>query len=197
MTAAAQRDAVPPPGGENYPNLTLLSVGLPFGRISAKDLSCLARAASAVGASELRLTPWRVLLVPVPSPGAAQTLAAALSRTHFILDPGDPRCRIAACPGSPACTRGTTAVREDAEVLAKALARSPMMATEGSGITLHVSGCEKGCAHPRKAQFTLVGRDGRYSLVRNGRASDCPVARDLTLDQAANLLIGQSAAGVP
>ena len=40
------------------------------------------------------------------------------------------------------------------------------------GVTIHVSGCAKGCAHRDKAAITLVGRDGRYDLVRNGRHSD-------------------------
>ncbi len=56
--------------------------------------------------------------------------------------------------------------------------------TEG-GVVLHVSGCEKGCAHPGAARVTLVGRDGRYDLVDDGVASDAPTLRNLTLAQAA------------
>ena len=49
---------------------------------------------------------------------------------------------------------------------------------------VHVSGCEKGCAHPAAAPVTLVARNGSYDLVLNGTASSPPVLRNLTLDQA-------------
>jgi len=51
---------------------------------------------------------------------------------------------------------------------------------------LHVSGCEKGCARPRKADVTLVGRDGGFDLVRGGKPGDVPARRGLTADALAN-----------
>jgi precorrin-3B synthase len=144
---------------------------VPFGRVAAEDLADLARAASVAGAEELRLTPWRAILIPVPTLTAAHTLSAQL--TAFILDSDDPRRRIAACPGAPACSHATTHTREDATTLAARLLPGP-------GIALHVSGCDKGCAHPRDAPITLVGRNGRYDVVRNGTASAPPSLRGLT-----------------
>ena len=157
----------------------VLGVGLPFGGISAEDFAMLASLATAAGARELRLTPWRAILVPFPTTEAAQALAAGLPADTFILDPDDPRRRVAACPGAPACAHATTPVREHAAKLAKLIATAP-----GQGIALHVSGCEKGCAHPREAPVTLVARRGRYDLVHDGRASSAPAQRGLTLDQA-------------
>ena len=55
----------------------------------------------------------------------------------------------------------------------------------GSGITIHLSGCAKACAHPHAAPVTLVARNGRYDLVRDGVASAPPALRDLSLEQAA------------
>jgi precorrin-3B synthase len=171
-------------------SIVFLGLGVPFGRVSASDLCNLASGAEAVGTYELRLTPWRVIIVPVSSADAAHALSSALSNTAFIVDSDDPRRRVAACPGAPFCARGTTPVRDDAVALAARAAGAP-----GSGIVLHVSGCEKGCAHPHKASLTLVAREGRYRLVRDGRASDSPIARDLTLDQAADLLMTHLASG--
>jgi precorrin-3B synthase len=153
-------------------------VGLPFGRCSGDDFARLASLAADNGAAELRLTPWRAILVPVASLQMARTLSAGLG-AGFILDPLDPRRRIAACPGAPSCTRGTTPVHADAAALAEALADAP-----GPGIAAHVSGCEKGCAHPGPAPITLVARNGQYDLVRDGRASDPPAARGLTIHHA-------------
>jgi precorrin-3B synthase len=44
---------------------------------------------------------------------------------------------------------------------------------------LHVSGCAKGCAHAQAAAVTLVGREGRYDLVLDGRAGDRPILAGL------------------
>ena len=107
---------------------------------------------------ELRTTPWRAFLSPVAVPGFAE--------------PG----AIVACSGAPACASASVPARADA-------ARLQAMGFA----SVHVSGCAKGCAHARPAR-TLVGRDGRYDLVRHGRASDPPDLAGLTLDQAAAAL---------
>jgi precorrin-3B synthase len=165
-----------------------LGLGLPFGRIAAEDFADLASSAATLGAHDLRLTPWRAILIPVPSVGRAGMLSAELDRRSFILDPEDPRRRIAACPGAPSCERATTKVRDDAAYLAATFAGG-----SGSGIVIHVSGCAKGCAHPRPAAVTLVGRDGRYDLVRNDVASGSPAERGLTLGQAVERMRGDVA----
>jgi precorrin-3B synthase len=154
--------------------------GLKFGRITAEELAELALIAAANGAQELRLTPWRAILVPVPSLSAAHAVLAGLAGPSFIRDADDPVRRIAACPGAPSCERGTAPVRNDAARLAAEIAGVP-----GCGVVLHLSGCEKGCAHPRPAAITLVSRNGRYDLVRNGTVSGLPELKNMTLDQAA------------
>ncbi len=165
-----------------------LGVGLPFGRITARDFAELASSAASMGAHDLRLTPWRAILIPVPSVGRARMLSAKLDRRSFILDPEDPRRRIAACPGAPSCERATTRVRDDAAQLAATFAGA-----SGSDTVIHISGCAKGCAHPRAAAVTLVGREGRYDLMRNDVASGSPAERGLTLAQAAERMRGGGA----
>jgi sulfite reductase beta subunit-like hemoprotein len=167
-------------GAHTLGSAGFLGVGLPFGRVTAEAFAELASAASASGAQELRLTPWRAILVPVPSVSAARRLSAGLTGASFILGPEDPRLRIAACPGAPSCVRATTSVRADADKLAANISGLP-----GAGIAVHVSGCEKGCAHPRAAAVTLVGRAGRYDLVVKGNAAGSPALLGLTADEAA------------
>jgi precorrin-3B synthase len=176
--AAADAASTSPSRGEAL-GKCLLGVGLPFGRIAANELANLVQTAADNGATEIRLTPWRAILIPLPTVAAVKALAEQLAQTGLILDPADPRLRVAACSGAPSCLHGTTTTRDDATQLA------PLI-TEGS--FLHLSGCAKGCAHPRAAPVTLVGRDGLYDLVLNGAPSDSPSVRGLTLDEAAEHL---------
>ncbi len=147
----------------------VLGLGVPFGRLDSPTLERLADIAEA-SRGELRLTPWRVILVVAAVPPEA----ASLADTTLIFSEDDPLRAVAACPGVPECANGTTLTHEDATRLAPFARR-----LRAHGISVHVSGCAKGCAHPRKAPVTLVGRDGRYDLVLDGMAADEPVATGL------------------
>jgi precorrin-3B synthase len=164
----------PPASGRRDATLTLAA---PYGRLEAAMLHVAAALAARAG-GELRLTPWRSLLLPglTPDDAAARQKARAAG---FIADPDDPRLRVAACVGAPECARATTATRADADALA---AFAAALGTRGQ--SLHVSGCAKGCARAAAARATLVGRDGRYDLVVDGRAGDPPKLRGLDLAAA-------------
>jgi precorrin-3B synthase len=59
---------------------------------------------------------------------------------------------------------------------------------------MHISGCSKGCASAAPAPLTLVGRDGAYDLVFNGRADAEPAQSGLDLPQLL-AAIGEAQAG--
>ena len=160
-----------------------LGVGAPFGRWSAADLRDLAGIAERDALGELRLSPFRAILVPGLDAARARGLSQALSG-RFIFSPSDPRLSVAACAGAPACANASTATHDDALALASVAA-----AQGGDGVVVHVSGCIKGCAHPGPAPATLVGRAGRYDLVLRGAAADAPARRDLTLEEAVAALV--------
>ncbi|HET9147517.1 MAG TPA: precorrin-3B synthase [Acetobacteraceae bacterium] len=151
-------------------------LGIPFGEMTAETLLRLVELALYFGDGMLRLAPQRIVLMAGVAAAAAPTLARAAE--PLITSPADPRLRIAACIGRPRCAAATTATRADAERLAAL----------GLGEGLHLSGCPKGCAHPAPAPATLVGRNGRYDLVLNGRASDTPAHAGLNLAEAALLV---------
>ncbi|ACL57133.1 nitrite reductase [Methylobacterium nodulans] len=139
---------------------------LPFGRCDAARLVRLAEAGARNGDGLLRLTPWRgVMMVAADEAGAARLWDAA-QESSLIVGPADPRRAVAACPGAPACASGGTPAQAHAARLAAERADLARL-----GLTVHVSGCPKGCAHPAPADLTLVGRpDGRYGVVRGGHA---------------------------
>ncbi|MEZ5775735.1 MAG: hypothetical protein R3D33_13805 [Hyphomicrobiaceae bacterium] len=61
---------------------------------------------------------------------------------------------------------------------------------------VHISGCRKGCAHPRAAPLTLVAEAGRYGLMRDAAPSAPPsghLASTELAETVAAMLIGEPA----
>ena len=111
-----------------------------LGRMTADDFRFLAQAARRCSAADIRVTPWRALILAGLERQGAEDLAAALAQ-RFIVAPADPRLAVVACSGAPACAKAARPVQAEALGFASSL-------PSGEGIVLHVSGCEKGCAHP-------------------------------------------------
>jgi precorrin-3B synthase len=170
----------------------ILTVTAPFGRLTADGLDQLAGPAEDFGIGELRFGPWRQIHVP-GAPG--MDLAPALEQAAaagFITDSGDARLAIAACPGKPACASGETAAQTDAALIAAA---APSLGE--AGLSLHISGCVKGCARPASAALTLVGDQGRYALVRGASTRATPLVHVDTAGAAAGLAHLVAAGGEP
>ena len=146
-----------------------LGIGLPYGSMPAQNLIDLARQASNLGTAEIRLAPGRALLFLGQPATANQPLQTAAAALGFVTSPADPRTRIAACPGAPACASGRIATRAIAETIAKQSAD-----LFDTSLTLHISGCAKGCAHPGAAAITLVGDENGAGLVVDGTAKALP-----------------------
>jgi precorrin-3B synthase len=133
-------------------------LGLAFGLVQASTLAALGRCGA------LRLTPWRCLLLETSGPVPALP--------DLITDAGDARLRVAACTGAPGCEQ---AAATDESTRALALSLAPLVP---AGQTLHVSGCPKGCAHPR-ATTTVVTTGRGLDLIWQGTASSQPNRCDL------------------
>lgn len=160
-----------------------LLLALPFGRATAAQLRVAAGWAEVHARGEIRLSFTRGVLIPHLSRDAAGEIAREADAMGFVTDPADPRLALVACPGAPACGRGHTPAPRDAVALADA-ARG----LAATGATIHLSACPKGCAHPRAADLTLVGRpDGRYDVIPGGAAGGEPAAA-LTLPEIAAIL---------
>lgn len=141
-----------------------VGVGLPFGHSDAETLCKLVEAARGAGASGLRTSPGRALLVLGLAPEAASALADTFEQLGFVVDPSDPRRRVVACAGAPICSSGQIPARQLAPEIAQAAGDLK------SGI-IHVSGCAKGCAHHGPAALTVIGREGQCDLLANGTPS--------------------------
>lgn len=155
-TVAPAAKAVPP-----QPGLVAQGalVAVAFGQMRAETLAGLA------DLGPLRVTPWRMLLV--------EGLSVMPALPGLITDPDDAIRRVEACSGAPACLQGRAAVRDLALRLAPQV---PM------GCLLHVSGCGKGCAHPGRADVTVVATAVGFDLILNGSPTDAAMKRGLGAD---------------
>lgn len=147
-----------------------LGLGLSFGHAQAGALMQLARTAKSNGAGWVRPAPGRALLFGPLGEAQAEATRESAESLGFIVEASDPRRRIAACAGAPLCAHGLIAAR----ALAAEIARH--VSLPGDGIALHVSGCAKGCAHPKQAPLTIVGTAQGCGIVRDGSARDAPTA---------------------
>ncbi|WP_353474401.1 cobalamin biosynthesis protein CobG [Salipiger sp. H15] len=166
---AAPRAAGPAPSPGRTEDGQIL--GAPFGAI---DAAALADLVARSGAEAMRLMTGRLFCLTGARPGT--------DAPGFVTAPGDPLLAAHACPGTPFCPQATVETRPLATRLAPRLAEP-----------LHVSGCAKGCAFPRAAPVTLVGRDGGFDLIRDGAPADTPDLEGLSpaqIDDLPTLLPG-------
>ncbi|WP_406720803.1 precorrin-3B synthase [Thioclava litoralis] len=136
-----------PPAPELLPQGAFF--GVAFGQIRAEELAEIA------SYGKLRLTPWRMVLVEQAR--EFPHIASAVTRAD------DPRLRMSACTGAPACPQGLSPTRP----LAQKIARQGLPA----GGHLHISGCTKGCAHPQDCDMVAVATASGWAFGRNCRSS--------------------------
>lgn len=112
--------------------------------------------------AELRVTPWRRVLIrdlDLPAALAARELLAAHG---LVVAAGTAWSRLTACAGRPGCAKALTDVHADA--------RAFVAAADPVGPAVHWAGCERGCGTPagRDVVRLLATADG-YRL--DGRLS--------------------------
>lgn len=130
-------------------------VAVEFGQLPADVLVALAERCA-----DLRVTPWRMLLL-----AGVDDMPAFDSLIH---SESDPRLKVTACTGAPGCPQAHAPTRD----LARRLAPSVPEDTH-----VHVSGCRKGCAMTKPAPITLVADKDGFMIVRNGDARAAPEQR--------------------
>ena len=166
-------------GAHEMSGYAFVGVGAPSGRWRAKDLAVLAMEASCHGLNEVRLTPWRAILLPTPDMTSAIRIKNQAQIMGLIVDSNDPRRSVVACPGSPECFQ---AKGETRRYLKRLASFAPLFAGR-DGVGLHISGCEKGCFRRKSTPLTLVIDHEGLNLVIDGRAQDQPNQSNLTIEE--------------
>ncbi|MEU6846531.1 cobalamin biosynthesis protein CobG [Streptomyces sp. NPDC046716] len=139
---AGARGTARPATTGSHPAAT--GIALPFGTASPDQWAALTARAAELPAQEIRLTPWRRIVIP----------GATDEEQH----PETPWTRVGACIGSPGCAKSHTDVRADATAhLAEA---HPTLPT-------YWSGCDRRCGHPAGTTYIdITARpDGGYDTT--------------------------------
>ncbi|MFF5335625.1 precorrin-3B synthase [Streptomyces sp. NPDC013181] len=147
-----------------------LSAGLPLGRADAARWRALTDLARDHGAGELRLTPWRGVVVPGVRRERAPAALDALGAAGLVTADRSPWTGTGACIGRPGCAKSLADVRGDA---ASALPAAP----PGDALPVYWSGCERRCGHPRGDWVDVVAAPDGYqvTVVRDGDRPEDPV----------------------
>ncbi|KWE37712.1 precorrin-3B synthase [Burkholderia territorii] len=162
------------------------SVGAQFvlGRLDAIQLERLAALAEAHGDGTLSMTPWQGVFVHGVRHERTRAVLDALAALGLVCSTSDPLAALVACTGSAGCAKSRADTKHDALALAACI---------GHPVDVHLTGCERHCALPHLAAHTLVAVEpARYDLYRRDAAAGlgAPLARHLTIDQAAARLAG-------
>ncbi|WP_110944253.1 precorrin-3B synthase [Streptomyces niger] len=147
--------AAPVPGIIGGPDgLRALSVLAPLGTLTAAQWTLLTDVARTDGADELRLTPWRGVVVPGLCQEAADARLQGLATAGLITDPASPWHGVGACIGRPGCAKSLADVRADAATALGA----------GGGLPVYWSGCARRCGHPQGDWVDVVATPEGYEV---------------------------------
>lgn len=142
-----------------------------FGQLRASELISFVASIRGFEPFTIRPAPGRCFFIAGLSQEAAEEIRKLAMRHGLSADSRDPRSFIATCAGAGACASAFYVTKWLAEIVTEAC---PDL-LDGS-LVVHLSGCAKGCAHPRRG-LTLAGTANGYNLVLDGLAADMPDAQ--------------------
>ena len=152
-----------------------------LGRMDESALVALADFADRFGHGQVRITPWRSVVLPVRSDADVRALRVGLETIGMYTDVLAPAASVIACAGRTGCTSAEADTRADALALIARLPRGDRSAPT----PIHLSGCPKRCASRSTAMLTLVAMAGRYDVFDAAG----PVAADLEPADAFSLAL--------
>jgi ferredoxin-nitrite reductase len=150
--------------------LNSLGVGVPVGRMSAKQMHALADLATNYGRGELRLTVWQNVLIPHVPDAFLATLTRNVQRLGFFTAASFATGGIIACTGNQGCKYSAADTKGHAVALMKHLGGRVAV---GAAVNIHFTGCPHSCAQHYCGDLGLVGArlaDGSegYHVVLGG-----------------------------
>lgn len=120
--ASVRNDPTGPGAGADTVRRVALGVAVPLGRLTSAQAELLADVASH---GEVRLTPWRGMVLPGLAPDEVAGTAARLAEAGLVTDPASPWIGVTACTGRPGCAKSLADVRADAALAITSVRNDP------------------------------------------------------------------------
>jgi precorrin-3B synthase len=155
---------------------------VPLGRLNAKQ-ACYLADVSNEWEGDLRLAPWRGIVLGSIPKSAADNIVGHLGAVGLPCEGKDGFQGIAACAGITGCDASLADVRSDAASLAQRLSGHAVP----PGWTVNLSGCDKQCARRNGATAELVAGLSGYTLNIAGHRVASEGTREFVLDAVAAL----------
>jgi ferredoxin-nitrite reductase len=163
--------------------LNALGLGVPVGRLSAKQMRQLADLAANYGQGELRLTVWQNLIIPHIPDAFVETVRRNLNRLGFATEDNSAASGIVSCTGSKGCKYAATDTKGHALALAKSLAAKKL--TLAHPVNLHFTGCPHSCAQHYCGDLGFLGvkladgTEGYHLVLGGGMGTEQGLAREI------------------
>ncbi|MBL9201620.1 MAG: NirA family protein [Opitutaceae bacterium] len=162
--------------------LNSIGIGVPVGRITARQLHALADLATHYGKGELRLTVWQNVVIPHVPDAFVETLRRSVQRLGFFTEASSAAGGIVACTGNKGCKYAAADTKAHALALLKHLEGR---VTVGSPVNVHFTGCPHSCAQHYCGDLGFVGAkladgsEGYHVVLGGGMDHEQGIAREI------------------
>jgi len=170
------------PAAQSQSGFTSVGIGIPVGRLTAKQMHALADLATHYGKGELRLTVWQNLLIPHIPDAFVATLCRSVKHAGFFTEAGSIAAGVIACTGSRGCKYASADTKAHATNLIKKL---DGRVTLDSPVNLHFTGCPHSCAQHYCGDIGFVatklpdGTEGYHVVIGGGMDQEQGIAREI------------------
>jgi len=175
--------------GRNY-----VGVGVPVGRMTAKQMRRVADLADHYGTGELRLTVWQSLLIPHVADAYCRTVERAVQQLGFFTAPHTTAGCVIACTGNKGCKYASADTKGHArELMAHLRGRDLGL---DFPVNVHLTGCPHSCAQHYCGDIGGVatklsdGREGYHVVLGGGMDQEQGIAREIFRGVGADELPG-------
>ena len=162
--------------------LNSVGVGVPVGRLTARQMHALADLATHYGKGELRLTVWQNVLIPHVADAFTGTLARSVQRLGFFTEASFATGGIVACTGNRGCKYAAADTKGHAVALMKHLEGRVSLSAPAN---IHFTGCPHSCAQHYCGDIGLVGAklgdgsEGYHVVLGGGMDHEQGIAREI------------------
>jgi ferredoxin-nitrite reductase len=160
-----------------------IGIGIPVGRMSAKQMHGLAHLAETYGTGELRLTVWQNVILPHIADAFVETVRRAAIRLGFFTEASSAAGGIVACTGSKGCKYAASDTKGHATALFKHLHQKYPELT--SPVNIHFTGCPHSCAQHYCGDIGFIGAkladgsEGYHMVVGGGMDHEQGIAPEV------------------